>query len=109
MEASSEAEADVSRAEGSSVEADEGVLGGEGDQMSQDDDSEPVTVFRTNDPGLLAVAQSLLEDADIQFFVAGQAVSGLYPGGVTGPYGVPEIRVAAQIADEARDLLKGLG
>ena len=39
-----------------------------------------VTVFRTNDPGLLAVAQSLLEDADIEFFVAGQFVSGLFPG-----------------------------
>jgi hypothetical protein len=53
--------------------------------MSEHDDSGPVTVFRTNDPGLLAVAQSLLEDADIEFFVAGQAVGGLYPGGATGP------------------------
>jgi Putative prokaryotic signal transducing protein len=77
--------------------------------MSEHDDSGPVTVFRTNDPGLPAVAQSLLEGADIEFFVAGQAVSGLYPGGATGPYGVPEIRVAAQNADEARDLLKDLG
>jgi hypothetical protein len=76
--------------------------------MSEHDDSGPVTVFRTNDPGLLAVAQSLLQDADIEFFVAGQAVSSLYPGGATGPYGVPEIRVSAQNADEARDLLKEL-
>lgn len=76
--------------------------------MSGHDDSAPVTVFRTNDPGLLAVAQSLLEDANIKFFVAGQAVSSLYPGGATGPYGVPEIRVAARNADEARDLLKEL-
>ena len=76
--------------------------------MSERDESGPVTVFRTNDPGLLAVAQSLLEDADIGFFVAGQAVSGLYPGGATGPYGVPEVRVAAENAEEARDLLKDL-
>ena len=48
--------------------------------MSERDDSGPITVFTTNDPGFLAVAQSLLEDADIEFFVAGQAVSGLYPG-----------------------------
>ena len=79
-----------------------------GDQLFEHDDSRPVTVFRTNDPGLLAVAQSLLENANIKFFVAGQVVSGLYPGGATGPYGVPEIRVAAQTADEARDLLKEL-
>ena len=77
--------------------------------MSEPNDSTPVTVFRTNDPGLLAVAQSLLEDADIEFFVAGQAVSSLYPGGATGPYGVPEIRVVAQNADEARDVLRDLG
>jgi hypothetical protein len=76
--------------------------------MPEHDPSGSVTVFRTNDPGLLAVAQSLLENADIEFFVAGQAVSGLYPGGATGPYGVPEIRVAAQNAEEARALLKEL-
>jgi putative signal transducing protein len=76
--------------------------------MPEHGDTAPVTVFRTNDPGLLAVAQSLLEDAHIEFFVAGEAASGLYPGGATGPYGVPEIRVAAQNADEARKLLKEL-
>ena len=76
--------------------------------MSERDDSGPVTVFTTNDPGLLAVAQSLLVYADIEFFVAGQIVSGLYPGGAAGPFGVPEVRVPAQNADEARDLLKVL-
>ena len=76
--------------------------------MPEHDPSGSVTVFRTNDPGLLAVAQSLLENTDIEFFIAGQATSGLYPGGATGPYGVPEIRVAAQKADEARALLKEL-
>jgi hypothetical protein len=59
-------------------------LGGEatfqvnlGANMSEHE-SGPVTVFRTNDPALLAVAQSLLEGADIEFFVPGQAVSSLY-------------------------------
>jgi putative signal transducing protein len=76
--------------------------------MPAQDDSGPVTVFRTNDPGLLAVAQSLLAEADIDFFVSGQAMSGLYPGGAINPFGVPEIRVAAEDADEARELLKDL-
>jgi len=78
------------------------------EQVSQQDDSQPVTVFKTNDPGLLAVAQSLLEEADIEFFVAGEASSGLFPGGAASPFGSPEIRVAAEHADEARALLKGL-
>ena len=73
----------------------------------QDDPKAPVTVFKTSDPGLLAIAQSLLEDADIHFFVAGQVMSGLYPGPIS-PFGRPEIRVAAEHADEARELLKEL-
>lgn len=72
------------------------------------DDGRPVTVFRTNDPVLLGIAQSLLEDAGIDFFVAGQTASGLYPGATIGPFGVPEIRVAARNADKAQDLLKHL-
>jgi hypothetical protein len=76
--------------------------------MSQPDDSGPVTVFRTNDPGLLAVARSLLEAGDVEFFVAGEAVTALFPGGAAGPCGAPEIRVAAENADKARELLKEL-
>jgi hypothetical protein len=76
--------------------------------MSQQADSGPVTVFRTNDPGVLAVAKSLLEAADVEFFVAGEVLTGLFPGGAAGPYGAPEIRVAAENADEARELLKEL-
>jgi len=34
----------------------------------------PVTVFKTNDPALLAVAQSLLEEADIEFNIVGEAL-----------------------------------
>ena len=76
--------------------------------MPQDDSGGPVTVFKTNDPALLAVAQSLLEEANIEFNVAGAAVSGLFPGGAAGPYGVPAIQVPAEDADEARELLKEL-
>jgi Putative prokaryotic signal transducing protein len=82
------------------------ILGG--DQMSKPDDArEPITVFQTGDPGLLAVAQSLLESAEIEFFVAGAVVGGLFPGAVSR-LGVPEIRVAAEDAAEAKELLKEL-
>jgi putative signal transducing protein len=76
--------------------------------MSQQGDSGPVIVFRTNDPGLLAVAQSLLRAANIEFFVVGQVVSGMYPGGAAGPYGVPAICVGVEDVEAARDLLKEL-
>jgi hypothetical protein len=76
--------------------------------MSRPDDGrEPVAVFQTGDPGLLAVAQSLLESAQIEFFVVGAVVGGMFPGGVSR-LGVPEIRVAAENAAEAEELLKGL-
>ena len=76
--------------------------------MSEPADSNlPVTVFRTGDPGRLAVAQSLLDAAEIDFFIAGQTSSGLYPGGVSR-FGVPEIRVHPEDAADALALLKGL-
>lgn len=75
--------------------------------MSDPNDG-PVTIFKSNDPGLLAVAQSLLEAADIEFSVIGGVVGGLLPGGAVNPYGVPLIQVPAANADEARELLKEL-
>src|SRR5262245_56811267 len=77
-------------------------------EMYPQGDSGPVTIFRTNDPGLLAVAQSLLQAADIEFFVVGQVVSGLYPGGAAGPYVVPAICVNVDDVETARELLKEL-
>jgi Putative prokaryotic signal transducing protein len=73
----------------------------------QEDARQPVTVFKSGDPGLVAVAQSLLEAADIEFFVAGAAVAGLYPGAVSR-FAAPEIRVAAEDAEDARMLLQEL-
>jgi hypothetical protein len=73
----------------------------------QDDARQPVTVFKSGDPGLVAVAQSLLEGADIEFFVAGAAAAGLFPGAVSR-FRV-EIRVAPDDAEDARQLLKELG
>jgi hypothetical protein len=72
-----------------------------------EDASELVAVFRTGDPGRLAVAQSLLDAAEIDFFIAGQTLSGLYPGSVSR-YGPSEIRVRPEDAADARELLKEL-
>jgi Putative prokaryotic signal transducing protein len=74
----------------------------------EDDARQPITIFTSSDPGLLAVAQSLLQDADIEFFVAGAATASLYPG-IFNPFAGPEIRVAAEDAEDARQLLKDLG
>jgi Putative prokaryotic signal transducing protein len=76
-------------------------------QMPEDDARQAVTVFKSGDPGVLAVAQSLLEGADIEFFVAGAAMASLFPGGVNR-FGTPEIRVAAEDAEDAQALLKDL-
>lgn len=71
-----------------------------------DDPYLPVTVLRRTDPGVLALAKSLLDGAGIEFFIVGETIGGLYPGPV-GPY-TPEVRVAAKRAAEARALLKEL-
>jgi hypothetical protein len=75
---------------------------------SSNDPERPVTVFRSNDPGVLALARSLLDGAGIEFFMAGEVVSGLYPGRAEGPFGTPEIRVASADAHQAREVLKEL-
>ena len=53
------------------------------------------------------MAQSLLETAEIEFFVAGAAVASLYPWAVSR-FAAPEIRVAAEDAEDARLLLQEL-
>ena len=76
--------------------------------MSGIDTPGPVTVFKTNDPALLAVAQSLLEEADIDFNVVGESLLDLFPGGAVGSDVPPSIQVPAEDAEEARELLKEL-
>jgi hypothetical protein len=76
--------------------------------MSRVQEPGPVTVFKTNDPALLAVAQSLLEEAEIEFNVVGEALLNLFPGGAMGSDMLPEIQVPAENAEEARELLKDL-
>jgi len=73
----------------------------------------PVTVLETGDPGLVAVAKSLLESAGIRFFAKGEAVQDLFAWGRFGtgfnPFvGPVQLQVAAEDADDAKALLRGL-
>jgi hypothetical protein len=63
----------------------------------------PVTVLTVRDPGTLALAQSLLDGADIPYFTKGETIQNLYPF-LTWV----ELQVAADDADEARALLADL-
>lgn len=66
----------------------------------------PTVVFQSGDPGTIAVAESLLEDAGIEYFVRDEEVSGFYPGRTS--VFIPAIVVRAEDADVARELLGGL-
>lgn len=57
-----------------------------------------VTVFSSHDPGLVAIARSLLQSADIRFSVRGELLP--YPGALP-----VELEVLAGDADDARLIL----
>jgi Putative prokaryotic signal transducing protein len=63
----------------------------------------PVTVLTVRDPGVLALAQSLLDGADIPYFAKGESVQNLMPF-LTWV----EVQVAPEDAEEARALLADL-
>jgi hypothetical protein len=64
-------------------------------------------VFNMGDPGLLGVAQSLLQDAGIEYFMWNEALHRLYPGSI--PTFAPALAVRASDAAAAREVLRGLG
>jgi hypothetical protein len=74
--------------------------------------AEPVTVLESGDPAILAVAESLLEDAGIEFFPVGEGVQDLFGWGRIGGFspvvGPVRIQVAAEDAEEAAALLREL-
>jgi len=80
--------------------------------MNEQSSGEPVTVLATGDLALLAVAKSLLEEADIPFFAKGEAVQDLFGlgrlAGFNPAVGPVELQVSAENADEARALLRDL-
>jgi hypothetical protein len=75
-------------------------------------DVELVRVFATGDAGLIAVAKSLLEGAEIDYFVRGEGLQDLFGlGRITGfsfAMGPAEFWVREDDADSARQLLEGL-
>jgi hypothetical protein len=79
---------------------------------NNDHDADPVTVLETGDPAVLAVAESLLEDAGIEFFPQGEGVQDFFGGGRIGGFspvvGPVRIQVAAEDAEEAAALLHDL-
>lgn len=80
--------------------------------MRNRDDSKPlVTVLETSDPGLLAVAKSILEDARIPHAAAGEGLQSLFGLGqiVFNPLvGAVRLQVASEDATEAKALLREL-
>lgn len=77
--------------------------------MGRYESNEPVSVFETSDPALLAVAKSLLESAGIPFFAKGEGLQDLFAMGrlsgfnpVTGPV---ELQVSADDAADAQAAL----
>lgn len=73
----------------------------------------PITVLESGDPGLLAIAKSILEAAGIQYFAKGEGVQDLFAAGRFGtgfnPFtGAVELQVAAEDGDQAKALLRDL-
>jgi hypothetical protein len=75
-------------------------------------DAELVSVFAAGDPGVIAVAKSLLEAETIDYFVRGDGLQDLAGfGRLTGysyVFGPAEFWVRAEDAERARELLKDL-
>jgi len=75
--------------------------------------SEPVTVLRSGDSAMLAVAKSLLDAANIPYYAKGEGVQDLFAWGRFGTgfnpvVGPVELQVAAEDAERAAKLLSDL-
>lgn len=76
-------------------------------------DRELVTVFETGDPGLLAMAHSILDEAQVPYLTQGEGIQDLFGVGrlgtgfniLTGPV---HIQVERESEAEVRQLLDGL-
>ena len=75
-------------------------------------DVELVSVLATGDPGVIALARSLLEGEEIDYFVRGEGLQDLFGlGRITGfsfAMGPAQFLVRADDAERARALLDGL-
>ena len=74
---------------------------------------EPVTVLATGDPGLMAIAKSILQSAEVLFATRGEGIQdiigfGRMAGGFNPLTGPMELQVRAEDAEDARLLLADL-
>jgi len=74
---------------------------------------ELVTVYTVPSPALMDMAQSILQSAEIKYFIKGELIQniialGTYGGSFNLSVGPPEIQVAPDDAEEARILLNEL-
>jgi len=72
-----------------------------------------VTVFKSSDPALVALAKSLLETAEIPFVARGEGIQdvigwGRFPSGVNLLTGPVELEIDAKDVEEAKTLLQDL-
>ena len=79
--------------------------------VARDESRGPVTVLETGDPGLIAVAKSLLDSAGIPYFAKGESLQNLFGWGQIGfnpIVGVVQLQVASDDAEDATALLRDL-
>ncbi len=81
--------------------------------MKHEDKSYAVTVFESGHEGVIAVAKSMLDEANIEYSVKGEGVENLLGVGVMGTgfnpiTGAIQIQVLDDKAEYARELLKDL-
>ena len=68
------------------------------------------TIIKTADQALITIAKSILEDADIKYFIKNEGLQNLFGAGQIGTgyntiVGVPEIQVSLSDADDAKKLI----
>ena len=73
-----------------------------------------VTVFRTGDIVLIALAKAALDAEHIRYVVEGEAIQdvigvGRFPGGYNAVTGPVRIQVTAEGAERAKAALRGIG
>ena len=75
-----------------------------------DPDIKLVTIFQTNDAGLVGVVKSLLDSVHIDYFLRGEAFRNVvgWPGSLSSALGEAEFQVRETDAEQALILLKTL-
>ncbi len=77
------------------------------------DETRLITVLATGNEAIIAVAKSLLDDAEIKYFAKGEGLQNLFALGTIGTgfnpiIGPIQLQVEEHKADEAKQILSGL-